>query len=101
MDFELIIKPIVFSDLDDIVCYYENRIKGLGKKFYLQFLSCLENIKTAPHHYSLITKRIRRKLIKKFPYKIFYLVDENTIYIIGISHAKRSGAFVKRRLKLL
>lgn len=101
MDFELILKPIVFSDLDDAVFFYESRVKGLGKKFYSQFLSCLEDIKTAPHNYNQVTKKVRRKLIKKFPYKIFFTIQDNTVYIIGISHTKRSGAFVKRRLKLL
>ena len=101
MVFKLIIKPIAFTDADEAVTYYEKKLKGLGNRFYNSLLVSLEEIQSNPFHHSFIKQPVRRHIISKFPYKIYYLVSKEMIYVIGISHAKRSNAFVKRRLKLL
>jgi toxin ParE1/3/4 len=101
MAFKFVIKPIVFAEAEDAVAYYEKKSKGLGKRFYDNFLTSLDDIQHKPFTFSYIKKPVRRHLVSKFPYKVYYLISDETIYIIGISHAKRSNAFVKRRLKLI
>ena len=101
MAFKLVIKPIVFDDAEEAVAYYENKWTGLGKRFYNNFLQSLDDIKANPFTYTHVTKSVRRHPIKKFPYKVYYLVTNELIFVIGVSYAKRSNAFVKRRLKLL
>jgi toxin ParE1/3/4 len=101
MVFELIIKPIVFDDAEEAINYYEKKLKGLGNRFYSSFLASLNEIQLNPLNYAYIKKPVRRHIIFKFPYKIYYLVSEQTIYVIGISHTKRSNAFVKSRLRLI
>jgi len=54
-----------------------------------------------PSAFSYVKKPVRRHLIKKFPYKIFYLITGDSIIVIGVSHAKRSNAFVRKRLRLI
>jgi len=100
MVFKLIIKPIVFVDVDEAVDYYENKVGGLGKRFYNNFLSSVGTIHDKPFIHSYIKDPVRRCRIDAFPYKIFYLVSDENIFIIGVTHAKRSNAFVKKRLKL-
>ena len=101
MGFKLIIKPIVFLDAAEAVDWYEKELTGLGNRFYNNFLHTLEDIQSNPFTYAFITKSVRRHIIDKFPYKVYYIVTSDTIFILGVSHAKRSNAFVKRRLKLL
>ena len=101
MVFELVIKPIALIDSDEAVEYYEKKLQGLGERFYHNFLRCLEDIQSSPFAYSYIKNPVRRHLIEKFPYKVYYTITDEKIFIIGISHAKRSNAFIKRRLRLL
>lgn len=37
MAFKLLIKPIVFVDIDEAVDYNEKKVNGLGKRFYNHF----------------------------------------------------------------
>lgn len=101
MVFKLIIKPIVFDDAEEAINYYEKKVKDLGNRFYNSLLISLNEIQLNPFNYAYIKTPVRRHIISKFPYKIYYLVSKQTIYIIGISHAKRSNSFVKRRLRLI
>ena len=101
MAFKIVIKPIVFADAEEAVTWYEKKLTGLGKRFYNSFLSALGEIQSKPYSFSYVKKPVRRHNLKKYPYKIFYLIAENSIIIIGVSHTKRSNTFVKRRLRLL
>jgi hypothetical protein len=48
MAFKFVIKPIVFADAEDAVAYYEKKSKGLGKLFYDNFLTSLDDIQHKP-----------------------------------------------------
>lgn len=72
-----------------------------GGRFYEHLLFSFQQLQTNPFSYTYVKEPVRRILVNKFPYKIFYIVEQGTIIVIGISHAKRSNAFVKRRLNLL
>jgi len=101
MVFEIIIKPIVFLDVEEAVIYYDKKLKGLGNRFYNNFITSLNEIEINPHNYSYIKNPVRKHIIKKFPYKIYYIATVDKIIVIGVSHAKRSNTYIKRRLKLL
>ncbi len=88
MVFELLIKPIVFVDMDEAIGYYENQLDGLGKRFYNHFLASLRDIQNQPLTYSYVKDPVRRCKIKSFPYKIFYLISDDTILILGVAHSK-------------
>jgi plasmid stabilization system protein ParE len=99
MAFEILIKPIVWFDLEEAITWYENESPGLGKRFFKSFVDAKENIVAHPTAYINVTPTVKRILLKNFPYKLFYTIAENTIYIIGVAHAKRSNAFIRRKLK--
>lgn len=101
MGFKLAVKPIVIFDIEEAVDYYENKVVGLGNRFFNQLLSSLINIQSKPFTCQYVKSPVRRCKIIKFPYKIFYYINAETIFILGVAHAKRSNAFIRKRLKLL
>jgi putative addiction module component (TIGR02574 family) len=72
MAFKLQIKPVILLDADEAVRYYEYRLLGLGKRFYTNLLSALNQLLSNPFSYSYVKEPVRRLRIEKFPYKIFY-----------------------------
>ncbi len=101
MAFKIFIKPIVFLDLDEALLWYESEQKGLAMRFYQSFENAIERINRNPHAFSDVTPGVKRILLKKFPYKVFYTISENKIFVLGISHAKRSNSYIRKRLRLL
>jgi len=100
MAIKVLVKPIVFIDAEETVAYYEEQLEGLGKKFYEKLLFTIDRIQSAPFSFSFAKEPVRRCLIKGFPFKIFYIISEETIIIIGITHVKRSNRFIKKKLGL-
>ena len=99
MGFKLIIKSVVWLDLDEAIEWYEKESPGLGKRFIKNFEDAKEKILKQPTAYGNVTPEVKRILLKSFPYKIFYHLSADTIFIIGLAHTKRSKTFIRRKLK--
>ncbi|HEU5054066.1 MAG TPA: type II toxin-antitoxin system RelE/ParE family toxin [Hanamia sp.] len=99
MAFEIIIKPIVLLDLDEALLWYEAEQPGLAKRFYQSFEIAIERIRKNPNAFFDVAPEVKKILLKKFPYKIFYTISGNKIIILGIAHVKRSNAYIRKRLR--
>jgi plasmid stabilization system protein ParE len=86
---ELLIRPEAEAELAEAYRWYEDRRTGLGSDLLLLVEASLTSIQRAPHSYPLVYHDVRRTLIKRFPYGIYYLVEETRIIVIAIFHAKR------------
>jgi plasmid stabilization system protein ParE len=52
--------------------------------------AALALIQRTPELHPLIHKQIRRALIRRFPFGIFYVVEEDTIRVLAVFHGKRN-----------
>jgi plasmid stabilization system protein ParE len=78
--------------------YYEDISEGLGFEFMRSLDASLQFIERNPLAYQKIRKEVRRALLRKFPYALFYVAEENQIVIIACFHQKRSGIDWLRRI---
>ena len=49
--------------------------------------------------YPIVHHQIRRALIRKFPYGIFYFIEGDTIVVIACFHAKRDAKRWQERVE--
>lgn len=42
---------------------------------------------------------VHRKVLRRFPYSIFYLVEDEAVVIVAIAHHKRRPGYWKQRLR--
>lgn len=69
MAYKIIIKPLVFSDVEDAFNWYNKQVVGLGDRYYNQFWITINIIKSQPFVFSYLKPPIRRCRMKIFPYK--------------------------------
>ena len=87
------------SDLDNAYIWYEIQKQKLGIDFIKRVDEGIRKIRTSPQRYHFIYKNIRRYLIKRFPFSIYYYIDEpvNEIKIIAVFHNSRNPQIWKKR----
>ena len=76
MKYRTIVRPEVENDLKGAFSWYEDKRQGLGYDFLLQMDAGLRFIERNPEICPLEYKGTRKHLIKRFPYKIIYLVEK-------------------------
>jgi len=80
------------NELDESVKWYEKRKKGLGKEFKNEVKKTIKSIEQNPEQNQKVSdnENIRRALIDRFPFFIFYYIQQTTIKIFSIFHTSRN-----------
>jgi len=93
----LIIRPEAEADIEEAYNWYEAQRRGLGEDFLLCLEEGLARIGRNPSIYSVVYKDIRRLLIHRFPFGVFFLEAENSISVLAVLHARRNPKAWKGR----
>lgn len=70
--------------------YYEYSPK-VADIFFQQINLGLEDIKQNPKSFPIAHKEVRKYLVKKFPFLIYYRIVESIIQVIAIFHSSRTS----------
>ncbi|MBP0017073.1 MAG: type II toxin-antitoxin system RelE/ParE family toxin [Cyanobacteria bacterium SBLK] len=101
MTYQVLLSPEAEIDLEDAYNWYEEQNAGLGSEFIRVIDASLSAIQRNPFAYALVfqqERQVRRKLIRKFPYSVFYCVEDAIIVIVACFHVKRDPQEWQKRL---
>jgi plasmid stabilization system protein ParE len=85
--------------LDDAFKWYEDQESGLGKEFIRCIDARIAELNRHPLHHQVVQgDRVRRALINRFPFSIYYENEEELITIFAILHQRRSPEYWNSRL---
>ena len=94
----LLLRPAAEGDIGEAFRWYEDQRPGLGADFLLAVEASLAAIEREPELYAPVHQQARRVLLRRFPYSLFYIVQLQTIDIIGCFHMKRHPQRWRSRL---
>ncbi|MBI4287321.1 MAG: type II toxin-antitoxin system RelE/ParE family toxin [Chloroflexi bacterium] len=86
---EVIVRSEAEDDLKEAFSWYEDKRKGLGFEFLMQVDAGISFIDRNPETRPIEYEGTRKHLIKRFPYKIIYLVEDEKVIILAVIHGKR------------
>ncbi|MFQ4141676.1 type II toxin-antitoxin system RelE/ParE family toxin [Chlorogloeopsis sp. ULAP02] len=89
MNYKLLIRPEAELDIEEAYEWYEEGNPGLGYEFIRAVDACLASVGRNPLPYPVVNQEVRRALIRRFPYGVFYFLQEDIITVIGCFHVKR------------
>ena len=70
--------------------WYELQSPGLGEEFIAAMELQLKRLEQAPLLYAEVIPGVRRSLLPRFPYGLFYAVRGNLIHVLAVSHDARN-----------
>jgi len=86
------------EEYEDAIKYYQEKA-GLGERFSNAIENGIQKIIDHPCAWQMIGDGVRRHVVNSFPFCIYYIIDEQTIYILAIFHTKRKPGAWQQRLK--
>ena len=94
MSYIFINRPNVKNDINNVIDYYKRINPSLAKQFLIRIKEAKDYINNTPLGFQIKYKEVRTLLLKKFPYHIHYIIDENKrqIIILAVIHAYRNPA---------
>jgi plasmid stabilization system protein ParE len=86
-----VLRPAAAADVEEAFRWYEARRDGLGDEFLELVQSGLQSIASYPQAASVVHRDVRRHLLPRFPYALFYRQIEGRPVVVACFHAKRSA----------
>lgn len=87
------------QDLSNIIWWYAIQREGLEQEFRLSFETAVLLIQDNPLSFQAEHRDVRRAVLRRFPYKIYYKVYEERILFLGIFHTSRDPKLIRKRKK--
>lgn len=92
-----ILRPRAENDIQSAFEWYESQRPGLGDEFLTAIREKLEAIRSFPESGPVIYRDVRRAVVSRFPYLIFYVVRAMRVSVLAILHHARNPAVWPRR----
>jgi len=91
MPYKLIILPKVILEINEIALWYEEKQKGLGKRFINAVKNEINIVRQNPLKYSVRYVYVRTVLTKTSPYLIYFTVNSNSVIVYAVYHTSRDS----------
>ena len=83
------ISTLANSELENAIEYYNLQQLKLGDNFKYEIKQDINSISQNPNLYPDVADRLKRVVIYKFPYNIYYTILKDKIVIVSIAHQHR------------
>ncbi len=77
-------------EMDAAFAWYEQRQPGLGTEFLRACEAAFSAIARAPALHRVVHANVRRALLRRFPFRVFFVESEDTVLIVGVVHIRQS-----------
>lgn len=96
------IQPAAQAEAGEAAAWYEAQQPGLGIEFLLQLDAAIETAAAAPLIYATVCHDVRRVLMRRFPYAVYFLYDpdavEDTVEEFAVLHQQRATFMWRSRV---
>jgi len=95
--YAVVLRSEASADIAEAFQYYEDKAEGLGEEFLAAVEACLKALDQFPTQNALLYKQVRRALLRRFPYGVFYRVEGETVTVIACVHSSRNPRLWRHR----
>lgn len=90
--------PIAQKEMDHAFAWYENLVVGLGYEFLDALDQTLRMVVSFPEMHVTVGRNVRRCLLNRFPYAVYYGVKETMIVVIAVAHLRQQPEYWCERI---
>lgn len=90
--------PEAEADAAEAFGYYEEQVSGLGHDFLAILEQQLERIGENPLQYQAVHRGVRRAIMRRFPYAVFYIVEGDAAIVLSVGHQARHPDHWRERM---
>ena len=85
------------ADIEEAFRWYEARRVGLGHEFVAEVDSAFERALGTPSSFPVAYRGLRRIVLKRFPYLVYFREHDEAVQVFGVLHGRRDRRRLRRR----
>lgn len=87
------------EDLKEGFYFYDSQERGVGSYFLESLFSDIESLRLFGGIHSIHFDKYHRLLSKRFPFAVYYRVEENEVRVYAVLDCRRDPAWIRNRLQ--
>jgi plasmid stabilization system protein ParE len=95
---KLVVHSGAHADYLGAIARFKAASRARGVAFAIEFRRTLAGIAEYPQSYSADDRGVRKCQFQKFPFLVYYRIDEDVIEIIAVAHTSREPYYWRDRL---
>ena len=88
MNLPLVFHSEVRGEVDEAYAWHERQRAGLGEEFLAEVQTVIDRIHQTPELHAVAYRDIRRALVHRFKYAVYYRLEPDHIEVIAVQHSK-------------
>ena len=97
MPLRVVFRRIAKRELDDAISWYEQRREKLGQEFSVAVERQLDRIASSPNQFAPVRGKVRRAVLRQFPFSIYFVTEIDRAVLLAVFHAKRDPHHLEDR----
>ncbi len=85
----LLVRPFARAEIEAAFDWYRARSPVVASQFLDEVDAALTRIEAMPESQAIIRGRLRRVLLARFPWAVYYKVYPSSISVVGVIHGHR------------
>ena len=99
MSFTVYVRRAAELDVAEAQLWYEEQQAGLAVKFHQELSTVFDRLAETPLIYPVMHRNIRRAVLHRFPFLVWYRVEGSVVTILACTHGRANPSKIKRRLR--
>jgi toxin ParE1/3/4 len=97
------VTPVLFRsaarrDIEEVHAWYEQQRQGLGEEFLADARAASDHVGRFPEAQAIVHANVRRVMLKRFPYLLYYRILPGEIQVLACIHGHRHPDLWRRRV---
>jgi plasmid stabilization system protein ParE len=97
MNLPVVFRPQAEAEVLAARQWYEERRTGLGDQFQSALEEVIERVNGYPESFPRVHGEMRRALVQRFPFGLYFEIVENQVVVLGVVHGHRDPRIWKSR----
>jgi toxin ParE1/3/4 len=89
----VLFRPDAATELTEAWDWYEAKREGLGGEFVICVEAAIARAARNPDVNPRVHGEVRRALVRRFPYGVFYLVEDQALLVLAVAHVRRTPGY--------
>jgi plasmid stabilization system protein ParE len=99
LSYQVQIRRAAELDIAETQLWYEARLVGLGAEFHSEVSQVIDRLSGTPLIYQTVYRDVRRAIIHRFPYLVWYRVVGEWVTVLACTHGRQDPRKLKARFQ--
>ena len=94
----LTVRPEAERDALEAASWYEGERPDLATEFLDELRTTFSRIAEGPQRFPVVFREVRRAILHRFPFGVFFIVEAHSAVVLAITHLRRHPSTWQKRV---